>query len=528
MKCYAVADFHLKFGKDVAISSLAVLEEKDKLRVLHDGTHKTLVNHRIKVLDRIRMPTVREKHCQMRRRRDRKEFCLSILGDFSKAHRRIKIVEREWGMLACQLEPSRVWVNCCGTFGISSAAYWWARASGAIIRCLYGLLGPLLPLEMLLFADDLEMTAASAQERKAIVCAIYLLLVLGCPLKWTKFRGGFEVDWIGLHINNKLYSCGLSQGRASWLIEWMLKMVELGKGHVRELSGGVGRINFAATALYFEKPWLGPLYSWLSALYQNNVEVAVLPWSVRMIFRWMAKRLSGEGRLMVAPSIPGALGDLFRSDAKAENGQAFVGGWSCRKGLCTKEALWFSLEITAENAPWAFAKASDPGRTIAALELLGTLLCLVLFDFSFEELTCGNNVICGSTDNQGNSFILSKYISTKWPITALLIETSEQLRTRGLELSLRWIRRELNTEADDLTNNEFGKFSPGNRIQVDLAKIKWIVLDEVLAWSKEIYDQVVAERSTHRPGGPVKQVKKWGGKVRRASAAQRLRNAQPW
>ena len=174
---------------------------------------------------------------------------------------------------------------------------------------------------------------------------------------------------------------------------------------------------------------------------------------------------------MVAPSIPGALGDLFRSDAKAENGQAFVGGWSCRKGLCTKEALWFSLEVTAENAPWAFAKASDPGRTIAALELLGTLLCLVLLDFSFEELTCGNNVICGSTDNQGNSFILSKYFSTKWPITALLIETSEQLRTRGLELSLRWIRRELNTEADDLTNNEFGKFSPGNRIPVDLAAI---------------------------------------------------------
>ena len=161
MKEYPEADFYATFGKDTAISSLAVLEEPGKIRVLHDGTHKTLVNHRIKVLDKLRMPTVREKHCQMRRRRERGEVAISVLADFAAAHRRVKVLREEWGMLACQLRPGRIWANCVGTFGISSAAYWWSKLDSGVLRAVYCMLGPDLPLELLLFADDIEMTATT-------------------------------------------------------------------------------------------------------------------------------------------------------------------------------------------------------------------------------------------------------------------------------------------------------------------------------------------------------------------------------
>ena len=41
-----------------------------------------------------------------------------------------------------------------GTFGIASAAYWWARVSAAMVRLLHCCLGPLWALWHLLYADD--------------------------------------------------------------------------------------------------------------------------------------------------------------------------------------------------------------------------------------------------------------------------------------------------------------------------------------------------------------------------------------
>ena len=53
----------------------------------------------------------------------------------SKAHRRVPVDERDWGLQACSLIPSRraptdqdeVYVNTVGTYGIGSASYWWNR-----------------------------------------------------------------------------------------------------------------------------------------------------------------------------------------------------------------------------------------------------------------------------------------------------------------------------------------------------------------------------------------------------------------
>ena len=172
-------------------------------------------------------------------------------------------------------------------------------------------------------------------------------------------------------------------------------------------------------------------------------------------------------RLMITPRIPLDKGDLFRSDAKAEGGKATVGGWYCADGRSAKEAAWFFAEITKDNAPWAYQK-KDPQRVIATLELLGTLLCLVLFDIKNEEEIRGTASVTGSTDNQGNTFALSKLMSTKWPLTSLLMEMGEQMKARKVELHLCWVRRDSNTEADAITNEDFSAFTPGLRIPVDL------------------------------------------------------------
>ena len=222
MKEYKDDELVRLYGSNIAISPLAVLvESAEKFRVLHDGTHKTRVNHRVRCRDKLRSPGVREKHVQLRINRKSGDIPISILGDFSRAHRLVKIASDEWAMLSCKLRPNTTWVNCVGTFGISSAAYWWSRLSGALIRMVFGILADDWPMEVLLFADDVDFEAVNERERVAVVLAIFLMLVFGSPMKNAKFRGGFRVQWIGLYFDNKLYSLGLSPSRAQWLVTWI-------------------------------------------------------------------------------------------------------------------------------------------------------------------------------------------------------------------------------------------------------------------------------------------------------------------
>ena len=45
-----------RFGTRLAIAALGVVEEKEKIRVVHDASHTVHVNHKIKVRDQIRCP----------------------------------------------------------------------------------------------------------------------------------------------------------------------------------------------------------------------------------------------------------------------------------------------------------------------------------------------------------------------------------------------------------------------------------------------------------------------------------------
>ena len=80
-----------RFHNRVAISSLAVLVEDDhsgKKRIIHDATHGTKVNHRIRCRDKTRSPGAREKQYLLAYYRDRRKVVMSLVGDISKAHRR--------------------------------------------------------------------------------------------------------------------------------------------------------------------------------------------------------------------------------------------------------------------------------------------------------------------------------------------------------------------------------------------------------------------------------------------------------
>ena len=80
-----------------------------------------------------------------------------------------------------------------------------------------------------------------------------------------------------------------------------------------------------------------------------------------------------------------------------------------------------SIDVTEELAPWYKMKGS-PKRVIAALELLATLIAVKLWGGRIGGRSKAK--VKAFTDNKGNSFMLS----TKFPLTIMLMELSEELR----------------------------------------------------------------------------------------------------
>ena len=158
-------------GEKLYIASLAVVTEKDRIRLVHDATNnKVQENNRTGVRDQARSPGAGEMRTPLREWQERRggaKMC-AVTGDASKAHRRIKVKEEDWGYQACRLEPGRVRLNTVGTHGLASAGY-----------CLLGSGDQ----KILLFADDAAMFGARAKKIEEIGAMIFLWVALGVPWK---------------------------------------------------------------------------------------------------------------------------------------------------------------------------------------------------------------------------------------------------------------------------------------------------------------------------------------------------------
>ena len=125
----------------------------------------------------------------------------------------------------------------------------------------------------------------------------------------------------------------------------------------------------------------------------------------------------------------------------------------------------------------------------------------------------------GAIDNSGTSFALSRMMTSKFPMVVILAELAEQMRKKRLNLELSWTPRDQNEEADDLTNGRFGRFDPNRRVEVELEKLDWIVLPEMLALSEDLYKQVQEAKAIGKAEGR-KQTKTKNKKT--------LKERQPW
>ena len=250
-----------KFGERLAIAALGVVEEKDKIRLVHDGSNKVHVNHRIRVRDQLRCPGAGDIRTILKERVSTGANSFGILGDVSKAHRRIKVREQDWGYQACQLEPGSIWVNKVGTYGMGSAAYWWGRFSAAtLVRLCHYLAGNVVPLEVMLYVEDHLMLVC---DKAGIILAgvlIHFLTALGVPWRWDKGRGGTQVDWIGYWADLWHGHLGISERRAQWMAQWKAKQTGAGSTNMADFTAVLGRLCFAMGPLEYLRPFTAPLF----------------------------------------------------------------------------------------------------------------------------------------------------------------------------------------------------------------------------------------------------------------------------
>ena len=273
------------------------------------------------------------------------------------------------------------------------------------------------------------------------------------------------------------------------MVAWLKDLSEKGKIGAKEMAQGLGRLGFAAIALDWERPFLGPLHAWSSAVaVQGKVGLMTVPTMVRVLAAWLAGRLAGGDRLQ-RPSLPiqGQAPMNFYTDAKAEDERAWVGGFLevTVGGHCP----WFSLEVKESWAPWAFAKGS-PKKTIAALELLATLIAVKLWVPASDGRQISRVAIRGYTDNKSNEALVKKAMTTQYPSGLILMELAEELASKDCELQLAWIRRDLNQLADDLTNEEFKMFDMAFRIPLKGEDLQWKILDQLLGHAKSYFEDI--------------------------------------
>eukprot|EP00435_Cladocopium_sp_Y103_P059542 s1184_g21.t1 len=477
-----------RYGSDLKVAALAAVPKDptwDQVRVVHDATNGVEVNHQIRMVNRIRFPLFDDLEAAMHqflKEADSRRLLMAF--DYKGAHRLVPIHEDDWGKQAFRLEDEgEVLLNCVGTFGVASAAFWWARLAATLQRTMWAFLPFRDPIYLLLFADDGLCLASGPRYRKILLAILLFLTVLEAPLSWAKTRGGQQVEWLGYQIDVKAGLVGVSEKKVEWLRGWVDQVLAANGVLGREMKAALGRMGFLAGPLKHARPFLALLYKWTSKL--GAGAFVEIPVSLRLLLRFFLESVT-RNPLRPPKGIPRPGGEIFRVDAKAEGAMVVIGGWETYGGSSPAGCRWFSVRLTRKNAPWVFVKG-EPFKVIASLELLAITVAIMVFgpEAKWKEVA-GRLVLTAFTDNQANSYVLDKYMSTAFPLSVVLMELALHLQRNQVDLDLQWIPRDQNTEADALTNEEFEGFEESRRIHVEIERLDFIILQKLMGMAEEI------------------------------------------
>ena len=477
------------------------------VRIVHDGSYSVDVNHRIKVRDRMRFPSVDDasgvlSHLEDQVSEQKGGVRFSLLYDVSGAHKLLPVKKRDWGYQSFRLPgqeyKDKVFLHTRGTFGVASAAYWWQRLAACWVRLGHIVAGLELGVLHLLFADDGWLTSCGRFFWRGLIFWLFFMDLCEIPISWKKVRGGTQVHWIGYQIDVREFRKGISEKKVQWIKDWVDKHSVSGGVLGRDLKSALGRFSFVAGALHHVRPFLGPLFAWSAVLPQGAF--SKFPDAVRVLLEYV-KDQAGREAMTKPLRLRRGCREAFRVDAKAEGEKIVIGGWEIPEGNEQSKARWFSITLDRKSAPWAYVKG-EPFRSIASLELTAVLVAVILFGERLVDTSCKNRlVLSAGTDNVSNTYVLKHFMSCKYPLSIVVMELALQLKKFNLELDLGWIPRGQNTAADALTNDEFEGFDMSKRIEVNFEDIEFLVLPKLMRLAGDLDEEIKMAKSSKEAKG---------------------------
>ena len=284
-------------------------------------------------------------------------------------------------------EPRLLTLNRTGTFGIASAAFWFARLIGLVGRLSLRVLLDAFVFA-LIYADDLHLLSGGPNRWLNLWMMLALFCLQGTPFSEKKWRGGLQVDWVGYWIDYGRFKLGISEKRCQWIIGSVESME--GDGwlvDVRRFHELHGRLGFMSQVLVWMRPFLAPGYAWLAVVKKGAV--LALPNLVRCTLRFILDRLRSGARSYPAGLIDKEYGELFRTDAACNDDSVTLGGWFLHRGEGCASAPWFQLRLGRDEAPWLFKEGLGSSWASTSAELLASLVALHLLERDFAEVLSG-------------------------------------------------------------------------------------------------------------------------------------------
>ena len=478
---------------NVTIASLGA-NRKDKpggvvsARVLFDGTNGIAVNSRTRIRDQERAPVAADLKRSMREKASRGLRTFALTADVSEAHRQVPIAERDWHLLRCGVvDNGPVYINTVGTFGVASASYYWSRVASSIGRLTQYLAGNRAESWHLLVADDFHLESAGESYRSALLVFFVLCAVSGVPLAWSKTAGGD--NWVGFELLHRSFQVGISARRAEWFSRWTRETASADHIHIGKFEEGLGRVMYVVGALEFERPFLGPLYKFMSIHPRNSVRR--VPAYVSFILRYLDQQIQKSRHYSCATELH-PMTSAPRVDAQASLTRTGIGGWLPVLGPDGRAdpslSTWFSLEILEDDWPWIFKKGGKPSPT---LEALAVLMALKLFHGSQSARHRTQILVCPTwTDNRGNAAALNRLMTTKFPASAVVMELAAFMKKELIKAQVEWSPRSGNIEADAIANGVHEGFDPRLRLDIDPSSLSWEILPEALKMGEEEAQQM--------------------------------------
>ena len=188
---------------------------------------------------------------------DARERLVALVLDVSKAHRRLKILPADQGLL-CFRHRGRLYQCKTLNFGARASGFYWARVAGLLVRLVHRFWW--VSHSALIYVDDLISILEKSSAPLLAALLVVLLQILNVPMSWHKAKLSASVIWIGWQLDFRTFTVRLEPAKLQRLLELLRQCYRCTKLSATTLEKLTGKLLWLSNLFRAFRPSLAPLY----------------------------------------------------------------------------------------------------------------------------------------------------------------------------------------------------------------------------------------------------------------------------